>query len=133
MILRLTALIAVLTLVMTGCGGQVISAGGATVLVSERTGSGMDALGGGRLEVVGGCLGTDGYVIVWPHGTEVVQENPLTIRIPDTGQFALGDTVQVGGGFVLEHSSQTVAPGPFEVAGVAVPTECAAHDIFLAH
>jgi hypothetical protein len=93
----------------------------------------MDALGGGRLEVVGGCLGANDYVIVWPHGTEVVEENPLTIRIPDNGDFALGDKVEVAGGFVLEHSSETVAPGPYEVADVEVPAECAAHDIFLAH
>ena len=103
------------------------------MLVSERTGDAMDALGGGKLEVVGGCLGADGNVIVWPHGTEVVEENPLTIRIPDNGEFALGDKVQVGGGFVREHSSETVEPGPYEVAGVTVPAECAEHDIFLAH
>jgi hypothetical protein len=117
---------------LAGCGGQVISTGEATVLVSELTGGGMDALGGGRLEVVGGCLGADGNVIVWPYGTEVVEANPLTIRIPDNGQFVLGDEVRVGGGFVLEHSSETVDPGPYEVAGVTVPAECAQHDIFLA-
>lgn len=92
----------------------------------------MDALGGGTLEVVGGCLGADGNVIVWPHGTEVVDENPLTIRIPGVGRFALGDEVRVAGGFVLEHSSETVEPGPYEVAGVEVPAECAEHDVFLA-
>jgi hypothetical protein len=118
-----------------GCGGQVISAAGAAVLVAERTGSGMDALGGGRLEVVGGCLGASGYVIVWPHGTEVVSEDPLTIEIPDNGTFALGDDVQVAGGFVLEHSTGDAAPTPAEsltAGGVTVPARCAEHDIFLA-
>ncbi|MGY2084997.1 hypothetical protein [Blastococcus sp. SYSU DS0539] len=114
-------------------GGEVIPAGDVTVLVAEQAGSGMDALGGGRLEVVGGCLGAGGYVIVWPHGTEVVDEDPVTIDVPGHGTYGLGDEVEVGGGFVLEHSSQDVAPGPFEVAGVTVPPGCAEHDVFLAH
>lgn len=118
---------------LAGCGGgEVISAGNVTVLVSERTGSGMDALGGGRLEVVGGCLGASGSVIVWPHGTEVADEDPLTIEIPDEGTYALGEEVRLGGGYVLEHSSEDVEPGPYDVAGVTVPAGCAEHDIFLA-
>jgi hypothetical protein len=118
---------------LSGCGGQVISAGDVTVLVSERAGAGMDALGGGTLGVVGGCLGASGSVIVWPHGTEVVQDDPLTIDIPDYGTFALGDKVQVAGGYVLEHSSDNVEPGDHPIGGVTVPAECAKHDIFLAH
>ncbi|SEK22219.1 hypothetical protein SAMN04515665_101145 [Blastococcus sp. DSM 46786] len=113
-------------------GGEAISAGGVTVLVSEQTGFGMDALGGGRLEVVGGCLGAGGSVIVWPHGTEVVDDAPLTIDVPGHGIYGLGDEVEVGGGFVLEHSSQDAPPGPYDVAGVTVPAGCAEHDIFLA-
>lgn len=118
---------------LAACGsGEVLSAGGVTVLVSEPADAGMDALGGGRLEVVGGCLGAGGHVIVWPHGTEVVDEEPLTIEVPGYGTYGLGDEVEVGGGFVLEHSSQDVQPGPFDVAGVTVPAGCAEHDIFLA-
>ena len=117
---------------LAACGGQVVDAGGVTVLVSERADAGMDALGGGTLEVVGGCLGAGGSVIVWPHGTEVVQDDPLTIEIPSHGTFALGEEVQVGGGYVLEHSSGDVEPGDRRVAGVTVPAECAQHDIFLA-
>lgn len=103
------------------------------MLVSERAGSGMDALGGGHLEVVGGCLGASGYVIVWPHGTEVVKDEHLTIEVPDYGTFAVGDNAQVAGGFVLEHSSDEVEPGSYQVAGVSVPATCAEHDIFVAH
>ena len=118
---------------LAACGaGEVIPAGDVTVLVSERTGGGMDALGGGRLEVVGGCLGAGGYVIVWPHGTEVVDDHPLTIEVPGHGTYDLGDEVEVGGGFVLEHSSRDRELGPFDVAGVTVPAGCAAHDVFLA-
>jgi hypothetical protein len=125
---------AAVVVLLSACsgGGDVIQAGDVSVLVSERTGGGMDALGGGRLEVVGGCLGASGSVIVWPHGTKVLDEDPLTIEIPEYGTFTVGDDVQVGGGYVLEHSSTKVGAGPYDVAGISVPAECAAHDIFLA-
>lgn len=114
---------------LAACGGRAIPAGDVTVLVSERTGHGMDARGGGRLEVVGGCLGASGSVIVWPHGTEVVDEEPLRINVPGSGTFGLGDQVQVGAGYVLEHSADEIDPRPYEVAGVTVPADCAEHDI----
>lgn len=116
-----------------GGGGQVIAASDVTVLVSERTDGGMDALGGGSLEVVGGCLGASGSVIVWPHGTRVAQDDPLTIEVAGYGTFSLGDEVRVGGGYVLEHSSGNVESLDYLVGGVTVPAECAEHDIFLAH
>jgi hypothetical protein len=117
---------------LAACGGGAIVAGDVTVLISERPEAGMDALGGGRIEVVGGCLGAGGSVIVWPHGTDVVEEDPLRIEVPGYGTFGLGDQVQVAGGYVLEHSSDELTPGPFEVGGVTVPAQCAEHDIFLA-
>lgn len=120
-------------LLLGSCGGQVIPAGEATVLVSEPADAGMDALTGGRIEVVGECLGAGGSVIVWPHGTEVVQDDPLTIDIPEYGTFTLGDDIEIAGGFVLEHSSNEIEPGAYEVGGVTVPAECAKHDVFLAH
>ncbi|WP_269302762.1 hypothetical protein [Aeromicrobium sp. HA] len=43
-----------------------------------------------------------------------------------------GDRVEVPGGMVLEHSSDTVPPGPLSIAGVTVPESCAEHDVFLA-
>lgn len=131
-VVRLTTVAGLMLLTACG-GGQVIAAGDVTVLVSERPDAGMDALGGGSLEVVGGCLGASGSVIVWPHGTGVVQDDPLTIEIPGYGTFALGDEVRVGGGYVLEHTSGNVEPGDHPVGGVTVPAECAEHDIFLAH
>ena len=90
---------------LAACGGQgeVVQSGDVSVLVSERADGGMAAQGGGTLEVVGGCLGAGGSVIVWPHGTQVVQDQPLTIRIPGLGTYTLGDEVLVAGGYVLEH------------------------------
>jgi hypothetical protein len=117
---------------LAGCAGKVIVTGDVSVLVSERPSGGMDALASGRLEVVGGCLGADGWVIVWPYGTKVVDEHPLTIEIPDTGTFTLDDQVQVSGGFVLEHTSGEQPVGSFEAGGVTVPRSCAEHDVFLA-
>ena len=116
-----------------GCGAQVVTAGDVTVLVAAPGLDGMDALGGGRLEVVGGCLGASGSVVVWPPGTEVVSEEPLRIDVPDVGTVGVGDEVQVGGGYVLEHSSDEVEAGPFETGGLTVPADCARHDVFLAH
>lgn len=132
--LTLRGLIALAALVpLAACSGQVIEVGDVRVLVSEQVGSGMSAVGGGRLEVLAGCLGAGGSVIVWPHGTTVAEGYPLTITIPGNGTFSLGDEVEVTGGYVLEHSSRDVEPGEFSVAGVTVPAECATQDIFLAH
>jgi hypothetical protein len=127
------SVVASVAVFLAACGGGAMVAGDVTILVSERAEAGMDALGGGRIEVVGGCLGADGSVIVWPHGTDVIEEDPLRIEVPGYGTFGLGDQVQVAGGYVLEHSSDELTPGPFEVAGVTVPAQCAEHDIFLAH
>lgn len=118
---------------LAGCGGKVITAGDTTILISEFAENGMDAMGGGRLEVVGGCLGASGAVIVWPYGTEVVSEDPLTISLPGKGTFALGDDVQVAGGFLPERTSSSAEPNPYVVGGVTVPPACAEHELFLAH
>jgi hypothetical protein len=114
-------------------GARIITAGSVDVLVAQQAGAHMDALGGGRIEIVGGCLGADGSVIVWPHGTEVTSENPLTIEIPGGHTVTLGDNVRLGGGWILEHSSGDVPDGPFLFDGqrLAVPPPCAEHDIFL--
>ena len=91
---------------LAACGGaRSIDAGNATVLVSERTGGGMDALLEGTLAVISGCLGITGSdqidtVVVWPHGTEVTHSEPPTIDLPDIGEVVVGDEVSVGGGIV---------------------------------
>lgn len=106
----------VVAAVLAGCSGQSLDTNGVKVLVGERASGGMDAQGGGRLEVVDGCLGARATVIVWPFGTRIVDDDPIT----------------VGGGYVLEHSSTARESGPFEVAGVTFPAGCAEHDVFLA-
>lgn len=114
-----------------GCSGKVIDADGVKVLTAGYQSGGSDALGGGTLEVVGDCLGAHGDVYVFPQGTEVIDEEPLTIDIPGVGEVSLGEEFDVGGGWAIEHSSDEVEPGPIEIGGVTVPTECAKYDIFL--
>jgi hypothetical protein len=117
---------------MRSCQGEVTDVGGVKVLVAGHQGSGMDALGGGTLEVVDGCLGASGDVYVFPQGTDVVDEDPLTVDIPGVGEVALGEELVIGGGWVLEHpSDQVPSGGTFDVADVTVPARCAEHDVFL--
>ena len=119
---------ALLAWTLSGCGGaEVAVVDDVTVLIGARSGSGMDALLPGRLAVVDGCLGLDyedgavAYVVIWPHGTEVVRDNPLTLALPDGEEYQLGDQLQVGGG---ESSSPTAG-------GIDVEQECPGAAIWL--
>ena len=117
-------------MLLAACGGgeaQQLRAGDVTVLVSAPPDAGMDALGGGTVEVVDGCLGADGAVIIWPHGTRVVSEEPPEIDVPQVGAVGVGDTVELGGGFVFEPES----PGQ-TYASDLVPEACADRPVFLA-
>lgn len=89
-------------------GAKVINAGGDTlVLVGKKTSDSMAALGQGRLADVGGCLGWapteedtgPGTVIIWPHGTTVQTPDPLRVRVAGK-DFAIGDELELGGGFI---------------------------------
>jgi hypothetical protein len=118
---------------LAACGGEVVEAGDVTVLVGQRSGRGMDAMGGGVLEVVGGCLGAGGATVVWPHGTEVVEQDPLTIDVPGQGELSLGDEVSLGGGFVGESDGVERADRPVRAGGgVSVPEDCVGTGVFLA-
>lgn len=112
---------------LSACGGgEVVEAGDVTVLVGEDTGAGMDALLSGELTVIDGCLGVRQYVVIWPHGTDVTDDDPLTIEVPDLGTFTLGDTVELGGGEVSTNSDTS------ELDGVTVPEDCAGSASWLA-
>lgn len=58
----------------------------------DRAGVGM----AGTVDVVGDCLGMDGNTVIWPYGTEVVDDSPLTIRVPDLGEITVGDSIEGG-------------------------------------
>lgn len=129
MVLALGALVAGC---VEGRNGKHIRAGDAHVLVSEATRYSMLMAGGGTVKLIGGCLGTDDYVVIWPHGTDVVQNDPLTIDVPGLGEVRIGQDIRLGGGMVVEHSEDEVKPGPLRMGDFTVPAGCAKYDIFLA-
>lgn len=125
--------VAALTLptLVAGCGdAEVVTADDVTVLIGEQTQEGMDALLPGRLAVLDGCLGLESdevdasYVVIWPHGTRVVGKNPLTISIPDDGEYSIGDQIQIAGGEAITSGN----PG-----GVDVKAECPSTAVWLGH
>lgn len=87
---------------LTACGGgegSVGKAGSTYVLVgAEHGGDTVAGVGvGGRVTVVGGCLGIDSGVVIWPYGTKVVGDSPLVIDVPGLGHVSPGDAIQGGG------------------------------------
>jgi hypothetical protein len=77
----------------------MLTGGNAKVLVGAKLGSG-GTLGvgfGGTVTKVGECLGIDSWTVVWPYGTTITSEDPLTIDVPGEGRISVGDTVDGGG------------------------------------
>ncbi|RYC07140.1 hypothetical protein [Nocardioides zhouii] len=115
---------------LNACGAQAIDGGDATVLIAERADGGMDALLEGTLRVVDGCLGITeatthrDTVVVWPHGTEVTNDDPTTIALHGVGEIAVGDDVSVAGGVDRSNTGQ--------VGGLTVPVYCDSGEIWLA-
>lgn len=123
-VLAVVAATVAVALVLAGLGARewsrprVIETPGATVLVSGYTGGGSDAALGGRLAVLpSGCLGFEGSdsVAVFPHGTSVVSQEPLRLRIGGQ-EIGLGEEIGLAGG---THRWDNSAP---EVPGA--PREC---------
>ena len=117
-----------------GCGdsrGEVVHAEGLAILVGENSGDAADALLSGTLADVSGCLGVDDTVVVWPHGTRVVQERPLTVAVPGLGRVGLGDEVKLGGGVALDQYPTPRPVGDVDITGVTVPAACTAHNVWV--
>ncbi len=59
---------------------------------------------GGSVAMVGDCLGVEGdgatATVIWPHGTTVTADEPLTIDVPGVGRVKAGDPIDGGGGDV---------------------------------
>ena len=94
-------------LTMTSCGGdgdrapgEVLEgdSGKVKVLVNaEPDDRPIAGIGyGGRVELVGDCLGFGGNTIIWPYGTEIVSDDPLVVDVPGEGQVTIGDQVMGG-------------------------------------
>lgn len=101
------------------------------VLVGERDRGGMDARMIGPLAVNGGCLGVHDAAVIWPHGTKVIDDDPVILEVPGNGRVRLGDEVELGGGMIFEPSSDGPARA-FSASGVRVPEACSAQGVFLA-
>jgi hypothetical protein len=73
---------------------------GLQVLIGPDTDSGMDAITGGMLVDVGGCVGAlqgeVAYVVVWPHGTSGTS---LGVSVDDA-ELSLGTTFEGSGGYL---------------------------------
>ena len=98
----------------------MLDSGGKHVLVAPPANGGEDAAISGVVTLIGGCLGIGSSVAIWPHGTTIVSDDPLTIRVPDLGQVKLGDEVDGGGG--------THEPGDAP-NGVTIPDTCKSETI----
>lgn len=85
----------------------------ATVLLTGD--GGRDAKIVGTLTRVGDCAGIGDQVGIWPLGTTVVRESPLTLNIPGLGEIQAGDEL-VGAGGVFDAAVDDVA--------IEIPASC---------
>lgn len=97
-----------------GTGVEVLHSGDVTVLVGDDDQGPQVGVGfSGYVVLAGDCLGIATkayhqsrhgmkagpgarYTAVWPHGTKVVSDDPLTIDVPQLGKVRVGDLI--GGG-----------------------------------
>jgi hypothetical protein len=88
---------------LSGCGGGdggVLRTGGSVVLVGaagDRRNI-PEAVLTGPLTMAGDCLGINGATVIWPHGTKIATDDPLTIDVPSLGRLRVGDYVDGMGG-----------------------------------
>ena len=122
---RWMVLALVLTLGIVGCGGQSEVIGdNYTIFVqggSLLPRGGEDALIEGTLTTRSGCVllqmeGFDhAYPVIWPSGTSIASEDPLTLRLPSGVELTIGQAVNGGGGYHYTSSDQV---------DVDIPNEC---------
>lgn len=71
-----------------------------TVLLTHPTSAfGRDALVTGTLTLLGNCVGIGDAVAIWPNGTTVLNDAPLTLDVPGLGTVRGGDEVNGAGGY----------------------------------
>lgn len=105
----LGASLAGLVIVLAGCGSSdqtEISRGSSTIYVHSGSllpRGGDDALIEGTVVARDGCVllgfGDDAtYPVVWPSGTSITDDDPLTLRLRSGDEVGVGGTVRGGGG-----------------------------------
>jgi hypothetical protein len=119
------AAVALLALPLVACGGQAVASGSQhTIYVhggSLLPRGGEDALIQGPLASRNGCVvlaqeGSDiAYPVLWPSGTSIVGEDPLTLSLPSGARLTLGQAVTGSGGYHYATSDRVT---------VAIPSEC---------
>jgi hypothetical protein len=103
------ALLATGVLVLAGCGASdqtEVSRGPYTIYIhgdSLLPRGGDDALIQGTVVTRNGCVllgfgNGAAYPVVWPSGTSIVDDDPLTLRLRSGDQVTVGQTVRSGGG-----------------------------------
>jgi hypothetical protein len=126
--LIVTLLLAAIVTAATGCDVGETSAISETdtdppILVHTVRGGGDDAEIGGYLRYLAeaGCLVLESdpgaeqltrHVVVWPPGTEPVQDldELVGVNVPDVGMVRLGDWVSGGGGYDNPDTSEVDLP-----------------------
>jgi len=104
----LGASLALVAVVLLGCGTgdqTAISRGSSTIYVhggSLLPRGGDDALIEGTVVARDGCvllgIGDPTYPVVWPSGTSIATDDPLTLRLRSGDEVGIGATVRGGGG-----------------------------------
>jgi hypothetical protein len=124
-VVRIGALGAVMVIVgassWSGCSGddegRILHSGDSVVLVGTQ--SNHDSVAGvgfgGYVALVGPCLGLNSTTVVWPEGTKITSDEPLTIDVPGLGRLRIGDPVDAGA-VMYEDGMPTSMP--------AVPSDC---------
>lgn len=115
----------VLALGLVGCGGQSEVRGeSCTIFVhggSLLPRGGMDADIEGTLTTRGACVllqsswSDIAFPVIWPAGTSIVGEYPLTLQLPSGEELAVGQVVSGGGGMLHASSGEV---------NVGIPAEC---------
>jgi hypothetical protein len=112
--------VSLVVLALVACGsqddGDVLKGGRSSVLVGPKMGSYGGTGGGGSVAMAGRCLGFEGATVLWPHGTKIVTDDPLTIEVPGLGRITSGDSVYGG--------VDTFAPGHLPDGISAIPDGC---------
>jgi hypothetical protein len=118
------ALVVVGSLV-SGCGGgaagRVLHTRASFVLVGAEDDADAPAAGvgfGGYVAMLGRCVGIGDATVIWPYGTEITSDRPLTIAVPGLGTLQVGDPASGGAVDYGDH-----LPKGIDVIPSGCPTE----------
>lgn len=101
---------------------QVLHAGSTLVVIGASDGNNIAGVGlFGKVAITdGGCLGTDGRLVIWPPDTTVRSENPLRIHVPGLGDLEVGDRFD-GGGLIFDQGRRP--------NDVSIPAQCRTNEM----